>query len=143
MNARTLVIAWLVAAAACGKGDKPPPPSTANLTQETGPAQGRPPGSGANGPSEAERTFVTVCSKCHGVDGAGNGEVAAKLDPKPRNYTDPKWQASTTDDEIRNIILLGGAGVGKSAMMPPSPALKDRPQVVDGLVRIIRGFATK
>ena len=135
----TIIVAWLVAAA-CGKGDKPPPPSTANLTQETGPAQRRP--SSAE-PGESERTFTAVCSKCHGMDGTGNGEVAANLNPKPRNYTDPKWQASTTDDEIRNIILLGGAGVGKSAMMPPSPALKDRPQVVDGLVRIIRGFAAR
>ena len=140
---RSLAGWWFVGsfAAACGKGDTPPPPSNgATLTQETGPAQRR---SAGGEPNEAERTFISVCSKCHGADGTGRGELAANLDPRPRNYTDAKWQASTTDDEIRKIILLGGAGVGKSAMMPPSPTLKDKPEVVDELVRIIRRFAAK
>ena len=87
--------------------------------------------------------FYTTCAVCHGMDGTGNGPGAETLNPKPRNYTDPQWQATITDDQIRKTILLGGAGVGKSAMMPPNPNLKDQPDVVDGLVKIIRSFGTK
>jgi len=84
--------------------------------------------------------FNTLCSSCHGQSGAGDGPGAASLNPKPRNYTDKAWQASVTDDDIRRIILEGGLAVGKSQMMPPSPQLKDKPLVVDELVKIVRSF---
>ena len=73
----------------------------------------------------------------------GDGPMAAQLNPTPRNYTDPNWQASVTDEEIRKIIVEGGAGVGKSINMPPNPTLKDDPALLDGLVKIIRGFGKK
>jgi hypothetical protein len=77
---------------------------------------------------------------CHGADGTGNGPAAASLNPRPRNYTDAAWQASITDDQIKETILKGGQAVGKSPMMPGQPQLADQPQVLDGLVKIIRGF---
>jgi hypothetical protein len=80
---------------------------------------------------------------CHGADGTGNGPAAATLEPKPRNYTDPAWQASVTDDELRAIILFGGQAVNKSPMMPGNPQLKDKPEVIDGLVAIVRSFGKK
>ena len=85
--------------------------------------------------------YATVCAACHGTDGTGTGPAAASLNPKPRNYTDAAWQAGITDEQIKQTILLGGQGVGKSPMMPGQPQLKDQPEVLDGLVRIIRGFA--
>ncbi len=91
---------------------------------------------------EARQTFHTLCATCHGEGGRGDGIAAANLNPKPRNYTDKAWQASVTDDQIRYIILNGGASVGKSALMPASPQFKDKPGVVDELVRIVRSFAT-
>lgn len=66
--------------------------------------------------------------------------MAASLDPKPRNYADPAWQASVSDDDIKAIIVKGGAGVGKSKWMPGQPQLAGDPQL-DMLVQIIRGFA--
>jgi len=84
--------------------------------------------------------FATVCATCHGIDGTGNGPVAEKLEPKPRNYTDAAWQASVTDDDLRTIIVKGGQATGKSAMMPGNPQLEGKPEVLDGLVKIIRGF---
>lgn len=141
---------------ACGKGDKPPPPTTGTPTAqpETGPAPttGQPAGGGTAAPAaggtaaagdpvaEAKQVFSTVCASCHGVDGTGSGPAAANLDPKPRNYTDPAWQASVTDDDIKKIIVEGGQAVGKSAMMPPNPQLKDKPAVLDELVKLIRSF---
>ena len=50
------------------------------------------------------------------------------------------WQASVTDDDLRNIIKFGGAAVGKSAVMPGAPQLKNKPEVIDELVKIIRNF---
>src|SRR5262245_26922072 len=89
---------------------------------------------------EARRTFQTICATCHGPGGKGDGTAAANLNPKPRNYTDKAWQASVTDDDIKKIILTGGAAVGKSATMPAQPQLANQPDVVDELVKIIRGF---
>jgi mono/diheme cytochrome c family protein len=138
---------WLflaVALAACGKGDKPPPSQgEVGVAQESGPRT-RKPSHGSNaGPSEAEQLFIQTCARCHGFDGSGRGEVAEMLEVKPRDYTDAKWQATITDDEIKRIIIEGGAAVGKSKLMPPNPTLKDRPEIVAELVQIIRGFAKR
>jgi mono/diheme cytochrome c family protein len=127
----------LILCAACGKNEKPPPPSNANYLQESGPPSKQPAG------DAAKNYFQQTCSLCHGVDGTGNGPMAAQLNPKPRNYTDPNWQASVTDDEIRAIIIGGGQAVGKSNSMPPNPGLKDDRALLDGLVKIIRGFGKK
>lgn len=88
----------------------------------------------------AKAMFDSRCSSCHGTSGRGDGPGAAALNPKPRNYTDKSWQASVTDEQIKKAILLGGAGVGKSPIMPASPDLDSKPEVVDGLVQIVRGF---
>jgi hypothetical protein len=71
-----------------------------------------------------------------------SGADARDALPKPRNYTDKAWQAKTGDDQIKQIILLGGAGVGKSPMMPASPQLANDRAVVDELVKIVRSFGT-
>jgi mono/diheme cytochrome c family protein len=135
---------------ACGKNTEPPPPSSGSpqAQTETGPSakpkQPAPAQATGDGiPEEALNLFGTVCAACHGTDGSGNGPAAASLNPKPRNYTDAAWQASVTDDDLRKIILLGGQGVGKSAMMPGNPNLKDKPEVIDGLVKIVRQFGAK
>lgn len=137
-----LGIACCVAAIACDKGSEPPPPTTGspNAPTESGPRNKK----SAGGISEkAQQMFATVCATCHGADGSGNGPAAESLQPKPRNYTDPAWQASVTDDEIRKTILLGGQRVGKSPLMPGNPQLEDDPETLDGLVRIVRSFGKK
>ena len=137
---RSLLIV-VVLLSACGKNNEPPLPTSGspNAKPESGPSRPR---SGGDG-SQAEKMFATVCVTCHGADGSGKGPAAEALNPKPRNYTDPQWQASVTDDDIKDIILKGGQGVGKSPMMPGQPQLKDQPEVLDGLVRIIRGFGKR
>lgn len=123
---RMLVLVPLLIAA-CGKGSEPASSSTQEPIRS--PAA-----------EEAHQLFTTVCATCHGATGHGDGAAAANLNPKPRNYTDKAWQASVTDDNIRQIILLGGAGVGKSAAMPAQVQLKDKPLVVEELVKLVRGF---
>jgi len=136
---RLLLVAML--AAACGKNQSPPPPSSGvpGAKPESAPTNGgQQPAN--NAADEAQDYFGRICAACHGVSGHGDGPAASSLNPHPRDYTDAAWQASITDDQIKDIILKGGAAVGKSAMMPAQPALKDKPAVVDGLVKIIRSF---
>ena len=133
---------WFVALlilAACGKNEKPPKPLEGPGSQEVGPRAPKRPVD-PNEPSEAKVLFMNVCAQCHGFEGKGDGAAAATLNPKPRNYTDPAWQASVTDADIKAIIVGGGQAVGKSGMMPPNPNLKGRDDVLDELVQIIRGF---
>lgn len=138
---RSLLIA-VILVSACGKNSEPPPPSSGspNAQPETGPSH---PSAVTGGGSQAERMFATVCVTCHGADGSGRGPAAASLNPKPRDYTDAAWQASITDEQLRTTILKGGQAVGKSPMMPGQPQLENQPEVLDGLVRIIRSFGKK
>ena len=89
---------------------------------------------------KAQLVFNERCSACHGTEGKGNGPASGALNPKPRNYTDKAWQAAVTDAQLRKTITLGGAGVGKSPIMPASPDLDEKPEVVEGLVKIVRRF---
>ena len=88
----------------------------------------------------AKQIFESRCAACHGTSGRGDGPGAAALNPKPRNYTDKAWQASVDDERIKKTILYGGAAVGKSPIMPASPDLDSKPEVVEGLVKIVRAF---
>jgi cytochrome c553 len=92
-------------------------------------------------PANADVIFATRCATCHGTDGKGSGPAAAALNPKPRDYTNEEWQKSVTDEQIAKTIVKGGAAVGKSPLMVPNADLENQPVVVDGLVRIVRGFA--
>lgn len=134
----------LLAFVACGKNEKPPQKLEGPSSQETGPRgpshTTQAPPRDPNQPTEARLLFMNVCSQCHGLEGKGDGPAAESLNPKPRNYTDPAWQKSVTDDEIKAIIVGGGQAVGKSGMMPPNPGLKGRDDVLTELVSIIRGF---
>jgi mono/diheme cytochrome c family protein len=136
----------LALCAACNKNDSPPKPTSGapNAPTESAPAMAPTAApvalTGAAAEENAKQMFGTVCIACHGTDGKGTGPAAAQLNPKPRDYTDAAWQASITDEDIKKAILLGGQGVGKSPMMPAQPQLKDQPEVVAGLVKIVRGF---
>lgn len=86
----------------------------------------------------AQKLYNTLCTSCHGAKGAGDGVASAALNPKPRKFGDAAWQKSVTDDQIKNTISMGGAAVGKSPLMPATPST---PAVLNGLLKIVRGFA--
>ncbi|MFT3840977.1 MAG: hypothetical protein QM723_28560 [Myxococcaceae bacterium] len=93
--------------------------------------------------ADAADIFKVRCSTCHGLEGKGDGPASAALNPKPRNYTDAKWQDSVTDEHIEKTIVQGGASVGLSPLMVPNPDLAAKPETVKELRKIIRGFKGK
>ncbi|HEX2876990.1 MAG TPA: c-type cytochrome [Polyangiaceae bacterium] len=92
--------------------------------------------------ADARQIFRVRCSVCHGQEGRGDGPGGAALTPKPRVFTDSVWQDATKDEQLRQIIVKGGAAVGKSPGMPGNPDLEQKPDVVGELVKIVRGFKT-
>jgi mono/diheme cytochrome c family protein len=89
---------------------------------------------------EAQQTFKSRCSVCHGEAGRGDGPAATGLTPSPRNHHDQAWQAQVTDDQIEKTIVYGGAAVGKSPAMVANPDLGSKPEVVAALREIVRAF---
>jgi len=98
---------------------------------------------GGDAKAQAQDIFKNRCTPCHGPTGKGDGPASAGLTPPPRNYGDPAWQKSVTDDQIEKVIKYGGAAVGKSPAMPANPDLTAKPQVVTELKNIVRGFGGK
>lgn len=90
--------------------------------------------------AEAKQVWDQKCSTCHGTDGRGDGAAGAALEPKPRNFHDRAWAGRVQDDHLKKVIVEGGAAVGLSANMAPNPELKDKPAVVDELVKKVRSY---
>ncbi len=74
---------------------------------------------------------------------AKDGPAALALNPRPRNWTDPKWQASVTDKRILEVVRDGGPSVGLSPLMAPNPEYQDRPAAIHALVKMVRKFKGK
>jgi mono/diheme cytochrome c family protein len=89
---------------------------------------------------EAKKLYEEQCAACHGLTGKGDGAAAAQLKPRPQDYTKAEWQERVSDDELRAVIVNGGKAVGRSNDMPSSPDLATKPEVVNALVKIVRGF---
>jgi mono/diheme cytochrome c family protein len=86
---------------------------------------------------EGKKTFEANCALCHGAKGKGDGAGAAALNPKPRNLTDVKYMSGRTWKELRDVIAMGGANSGFSALMPAwKGQLKDK-QINDVLAYVI------
>ena len=89
---------------------------------------------------EAKNVWDTRCVTCHGNNGLGDGPGAAALNPKPRSFSDKAWQNKVNDEHIAKVIVEGGAAVDLSEAMAANPDLKDKPEVVAELVKIVRSF---
>ena len=77
------------------------------------------------------------CQTCHGETGAGDGFNAFNVDPHPRDLSDPAFQKTKTDADLKDAIQRGGLGVGLSAMMPPYGKTLS-PDQVDQVVGYLR-----
>jgi hypothetical protein len=76
--------------------------------------------------STAPRVYAERCSTCHGASGRGDGLAGRSLDPRPRDFANPAWQESISDERIRLTIREGGRAAGRSPLMPAHPDLSVR-----------------
>ena len=79
--------------------------------------------------SDTADLYAHKCEMCHGRDGKGMSAI------KTPDWTDPKFQASITDKEMKEAILNGKKGT-------PMPAFKDKlkDEEIDGLIKFLRDF---
>jgi cytochrome c oxidase cbb3-type subunit 3 len=84
--------------------------------------------SGADGAA----IFAGNCVMCHGADGKGFPML------KTPNFTDPKWQSSIKDTEMRKIIKNGKKG---TAMPAFGDTLKD--EQISAVIAHIRSLKKK
>lgn len=91
-------------------------------------------------PKAAQALYDSYCFACHGATGKGDGLAAANLPVKPASFVDTVWQASVTDEHLALVIAEGGAAAGKSPLMVPAPGAKDDPELLNGLIAIVRAF---
>ena len=59
--------------------------------------------------SRGRQLFVRDCSKCHGVEGDGQGPSAEELDPPPRSFQDPRMN-QLAPYQIFNAVTFGVEG---------------------------------
>jgi mono/diheme cytochrome c family protein len=88
----------------------------------------------------AQKQFNKYCAKCHGADGRGDGEQAATLNHKPKDWTNCAEMAKISDTDRFKITKFGGQPVhGQQCEMPGmGKALSDNE--IRGLVAYIRNF---
>jgi mono/diheme cytochrome c family protein len=83
--------------------------------------------------------YTSLCTRCHGERGRGDGAEGARLATKPRDFTDCARMHAINDQELVTVIREGGATLHLSKDMPPwGTALQDQ-QIAD-LVAYIRSF---
>ena len=116
--------------------------STASADDETSPPSPlvtlSPPGQLDSRPAvfandAAPEIWKSRCEMCHGSDGAAQTAIGRKNHAK--NLSDPKWQRSFSDDQIRWVIRRG---VAETKMRGFEPKMSD-PQL-EGLVTLIRSL---
>ena len=71
--------------------------------------------------SEGGRIYAQTCASCHGVTGAGDGPLAADLDPRPTNFVEGDRAASLSPFQVFNTIRMGVEGTS----MPAHPQLSE------------------
>jgi cytochrome c oxidase cbb3-type subunit 3 len=82
-------------------------------------------------PPEADGAaiFKKNCMMCHGANGKGFPAL------KTPNFTDPKWQSSTKEKEMREVVKNGKKG---TAMLAFGAQLKD--EEISAVIAYIRSL---
>lgn len=107
----------LVVAIACTSKEESPASRADAGTGSAGASK-----TGAAGPGRGRELYKANCVACHGETGKGDGPGAGVLKPPPRDHTDHAYMSKLSDQEIGDIIRMGGAAKGK-AQMPSHPQI--------------------
>jgi cytochrome c551/c552 len=86
--------------------------------------------------ADVKEAWEKNCTKCHGPDGKGQTKMGQKLGIK--DFTDPKVQASFTDQEAFKAIKEGLKDKDGKVLMKPSENLSD--DDIKALVTYVRSF---
>ena len=84
--------------------------------------------------------YKANCVACHGESGRGDGPGAGVLKPPPRDHTDRAYMSTLSDQEIGDIIRMGGATKGKP-LMPSHPQING--DNLAALVAYVRSLSEK
>ena len=80
----------------------------------------------------------TACRMCHGIRGNGNGRLAVRMEPPPRNFTCGEMMESFPDGQLFWIIKSGSRG---TAMPAHKSTMSDRE--IWQLIHYIRQFTSQ
>jgi len=78
---------------------------------------------------DGKAIFAAKCEACHGEKGDGKGPLASTFDPKPGNFSDPKFRQGDVDKKITDSITKG-----KNQMVP----LKLNPDEIKAVIGYIK-----
>ena len=85
---------------------------------------------------DAKAIYERDCAKCHGADGKGDTKMGKRIGAK--DYTDPKVQASVTDEAAFKAIKDGLKDKNEKTLMGPTDGVSD--EDIKGLVTYMRTF---
>ena len=137
-----LVLSFIVLSLswACGGGEtttsptpSPSPAGTVNTPAASPSPAASPAETATITKEEVEKIYKGSCAACHSEDGKGKKAI----NPNMPDFTDAKWQAAETDEEL-NAAITNGKGTGKGAMPKWSPMLNA--EQIKGLVAYVRTF---
>ena len=67
---------------------------------------------------ETRQVYQRYCAQCHGVKGHGDGINAPYLVVPPRDHTKGDYLEIRSDQQLFDVIKLGGLAVGRAPCMP-------------------------
>ena len=67
---------------------------------------------------ETRQVYQRYCAQCHGVKGHGDGINAPYLVVPPRDHTKGDYLETRSDQQLFDVIKLGGLAVGRAPCMP-------------------------
>ena len=88
-------------------------------------------------PARGKAVFSKTCILCHFADGSGGKKLTPNGNPS-RDFRDPAFWASRTDDQLRATV---NNGVPKSGMVAWKGILK--PQEIEDVIAYEKTFAKK
>jgi len=89
--------------------------------------------------------YDAKCSSCHGIDGKGDGNAAALLSPRPRNFTDGKYEFRSTESGSiptdEDLIRTIKNGLHGTAMPDWDPFIKG--DSLTAVIEYVKSFSPR
>jgi mono/diheme cytochrome c family protein len=90
--------------------------------------------------ADVNALYKDLCVKCHGPEGKGDGDALKRVKGKVLDWSNKAEMSKVTDTYLYDITWLGGAGVGKSKIMPAYKG-KMTEEEAKQFVPFVRSFA--